>query len=279
MESRPPGPGTATSRSKWSRAEKPLPLSDAYAAAQPGRARLLQRVRRLSEQQQHPGDGRLRLSLHGPARESVGASRRQHDPDDDHPARRWRNASVRLGHHRPRADYADVRGLCSSAPPRPRCSRSPAAERRFCRPRTPIRAARRSSTARPSRSRTRIRASPPRSEPAFLTLDNGILEAGANDLTFNNSVTLTSNGGTFDSNGNTSDLERRHFGRRPTDQGRRRDPDPGQHEHLCRRHARRRRHARDRRERRPRHGRRHHAAAARPCSSRRAESRSRIRSC
>jgi outer membrane autotransporter protein len=37
----------------------------------------------------------------------------------------------------------------------------------------------------------------------LLTLDNGILEAGANDLTFDNSVTLTSNGGTFDSNGYT----------------------------------------------------------------------------
>jgi len=37
----------------------------------------------------------------------------------------------------------------------------------------------------------------------LLTLDNGILEAGANDLTFDNSVALTSNGGTFDSNGYT----------------------------------------------------------------------------
>ena len=37
----------------------------------------------------------------------------------------------------------------------------------------------------------------------LLTLDNGILEAGANDLVFNNPVTLTSNGGTFDSNGYT----------------------------------------------------------------------------
>ncbi len=36
-----------------------------------------------------------------------------------------------------------------------------------------------------------------------LTLDNGILEAGANNLTFSNAVTLTSNGGTFDTNGNT----------------------------------------------------------------------------
>src|SRR5262249_43236044 len=36
-----------------------------------------------------------------------------------------------------------------------------------------------------------------------LTLDNGILEAGADNLTFNNPVSLTSNGGTFDSNGNT----------------------------------------------------------------------------
>ena len=36
-----------------------------------------------------------------------------------------------------------------------------------------------------------------------LTLDNGILQAGANDLIFSNAVTLTSNGGTFDSNGNT----------------------------------------------------------------------------
>ena len=36
-----------------------------------------------------------------------------------------------------------------------------------------------------------------------LTLDDGILQAGANDLTFNNPVSLTSNGGTFDSNGNT----------------------------------------------------------------------------
>ena len=53
------------------------------------------------------------------------------------------------------------------------------------------------------RSRTRIRASPPRSEPALLTLDDGILKAGANNLTFGNAVTLTSNGGTFDSNGNT----------------------------------------------------------------------------
>jgi fibronectin-binding autotransporter adhesin len=35
-----------------------------------------------------------------------------------------------------------------------------------------------------------------------LTLDNGILEAGANNLAFSNAVTLTSNGGTFDSNGN-----------------------------------------------------------------------------
>ncbi len=35
-----------------------------------------------------------------------------------------------------------------------------------------------------------------------LTLDDGILKAGANDLTFDNAVTLTSNGGTFDSNGN-----------------------------------------------------------------------------
>jgi autotransporter-associated beta strand protein len=35
-----------------------------------------------------------------------------------------------------------------------------------------------------------------------LTLDNGILEAGANNLAFGNAVTLTSNGGTFDSNGN-----------------------------------------------------------------------------
>jgi outer membrane autotransporter protein len=36
-----------------------------------------------------------------------------------------------------------------------------------------------------------------------LTLDNGILQAGANDLTFSNAVSLTNNGGTFDSNGNT----------------------------------------------------------------------------
>ena len=36
-----------------------------------------------------------------------------------------------------------------------------------------------------------------------LTLDDGILQAGANDLTFNNAVSLTSNGGTFDTNGNT----------------------------------------------------------------------------
>jgi outer membrane autotransporter protein len=36
-----------------------------------------------------------------------------------------------------------------------------------------------------------------------LTLDNGILQAGANNLAFGNSVTLTSNGGTFDSNGYT----------------------------------------------------------------------------
>jgi autotransporter-associated beta strand protein len=35
-----------------------------------------------------------------------------------------------------------------------------------------------------------------------LTLDNGILQAVANDLTFTNSVSLTSNGGTFDSDGN-----------------------------------------------------------------------------
>ena len=37
----------------------------------------------------------------------------------------------------------------------------------------------------------------------FLTLDNGILEAGANNLVFSNVVTLTSKGGTFDTNGNT----------------------------------------------------------------------------
>ena len=37
----------------------------------------------------------------------------------------------------------------------------------------------------------------------FLTLDNGLLEAGANNLVFSNAVTLTSNGGTFDTNGNT----------------------------------------------------------------------------
>ena len=37
----------------------------------------------------------------------------------------------------------------------------------------------------------------------FLTLDNGILEAGANNLVFSNAVTLTSKGGTFDTNGNT----------------------------------------------------------------------------
>ena len=36
----------------------------------------------------------------------------------------------------------------------------------------------------------------------LLTLDDGILEAGANGLTFSNAVTLTSNGGIFDSNGN-----------------------------------------------------------------------------
>lgn len=36
----------------------------------------------------------------------------------------------------------------------------------------------------------------------LLTLDNGVLEAGANNLTFSNAVTLTSNGGTFDTNGN-----------------------------------------------------------------------------
>jgi outer membrane autotransporter protein len=36
----------------------------------------------------------------------------------------------------------------------------------------------------------------------LLTLDNGILQAGANNLTFSNVVSLTSNGGTFDSNGN-----------------------------------------------------------------------------
>jgi autotransporter-associated beta strand protein len=35
-----------------------------------------------------------------------------------------------------------------------------------------------------------------------LTLDTGILQAGANNLTFSNAVTLTSNGGTFDTNGN-----------------------------------------------------------------------------
>ena len=37
----------------------------------------------------------------------------------------------------------------------------------------------------------------------LLTLDNGILQAGANDLTFDNAVSLTSNGGTFNSNGYT----------------------------------------------------------------------------
>ena len=37
----------------------------------------------------------------------------------------------------------------------------------------------------------------------FLTLDNGVLEAGANNLVFSNAVTLTSNGGTFNSNGNS----------------------------------------------------------------------------
>ncbi len=36
----------------------------------------------------------------------------------------------------------------------------------------------------------------------LLTLDNGILEAGANNLAFSNAVTLTNNGGTFDTNGN-----------------------------------------------------------------------------
>ena len=77
------------------------------AAEQP---RLLQCLCRLSEQQQRPGDGRLWLSLHRPARESFGVSRRQHDPDDDHPARRFRVPSVGMGHHRPLAEYADVRG-------------------------------------------------------------------------------------------------------------------------------------------------------------------------
>jgi fibronectin-binding autotransporter adhesin len=37
----------------------------------------------------------------------------------------------------------------------------------------------------------------------LLTLDSGILEAGADNLTFSNAVALTSNGGTFDTNGNT----------------------------------------------------------------------------
>ena len=37
----------------------------------------------------------------------------------------------------------------------------------------------------------------------LLTLDDGILKAGANNLTFDNAVSLTSNGGTFDSNGYT----------------------------------------------------------------------------
>lgn len=36
-----------------------------------------------------------------------------------------------------------------------------------------------------------------------LTLDNGIVQAGANGLTFTNAISVTSNGGTFDSNGNT----------------------------------------------------------------------------
>ena len=36
-----------------------------------------------------------------------------------------------------------------------------------------------------------------------LTLDNGILQAGANNLAFSNAITLTSSGGTFDTNGNT----------------------------------------------------------------------------
>ena len=36
----------------------------------------------------------------------------------------------------------------------------------------------------------------------LLTLDDEILKAGANDLTFDNAVSLTSNGGTFNSNGN-----------------------------------------------------------------------------
>ena len=89
---------------------KPLPLSDPYAAAA-GQPRLLQYVRRLSEQQQRPGDGRLWLSLHGPARKSFGASRRQHDPDNDHPARHGRVQPVGLDHHRPGSEYGDVCGL------------------------------------------------------------------------------------------------------------------------------------------------------------------------
>ena len=35
-----------------------------------------------------------------------------------------------------------------------------------------------------------------------LTLDNGTIQAGASGLTFNNAVSLTNNGGTFDDFGN-----------------------------------------------------------------------------
>ena len=66
-----------------------------------------------------------------------------------------------------------------------------------------MRAARRSPTARPFRSRTQIREFSSSIGTGQLTLDEGILQAGADNLAFSNAVTLTSNGGTFDSNGYT----------------------------------------------------------------------------
>ena len=238
----------------------PLPLSDAYAAAQPGNpdyynsyaAYLNNSSAPVTDAYGFPYTDRLASPL--AALDDNTILTMTILPDE------VRVASVGLGHHGPHHRIRKRFRTCSSALTRPPCSRSPAAERRFSPRKTPIRAARRSPTARPLQVTNSNPGVSSSIGTGLLTLDNGILEAGANDLVFNNAGNADEQRRDLRLERLYADLDRRHFRRGRTGQGRRRDPDPGHHQHLCRRHPPRRRHARDRRERRARLGRRHHAA-------------------
>ena len=148
------------------------------AAGQPG---LLQRLCLLFEQQQRPGDGRLWLPLHRPAASPL-ASLTQHGAHDDHPARRRRVASVRLGHYGSRPDWrrsgrARRPDTVLDAHGHRRRNGDLSAENAYSGGTTIIDG----TTVEVTNSNPGISSS---IGTGLLTLDNGILEAGANNLAF-----------------------------------------------------------------------------------------------